>query len=176
MTWRRLVASAALSLVSFATSFRLSAQTSVAQPQGKQTQATVSTALNNERDIEARKKALLDESSDLEEVAKSLTGTELDTALSLDRKASQGAVDLDAAYWFLAEYDHMTCSADRDVSKAVLNNRLGFYSYLLGIEEHQAAGQLAFARLPATAQAGERIKDDLQAAKNKLDELAISLK
>jgi hypothetical protein len=176
MLWRLLVASAALYLVSFATSPRLNAQAGVAQPQITRSQAVESAASDNERDIAARKKALLSESSDLEEIAKTLKGTELDTALSLDSKASQGAMELDAVFWFLAVYDHMQCDADREVAKAALKNRLGFYSYVLGLEADQAAGQLAFARLPATAQAGAQIKDELRAAKNKLDEIAASLK
>jgi hypothetical protein len=46
---------------------------------------------------------------------------------------------------------------------------------LLGIEADQAAAQLAFKELPATGQTGERIKEDLRAAKSKLDEIAASL-
>lgn len=176
MLWQLLFASAALYFVSFATSPQLNAQTGVAQPQIKQSQAAESTASDNERDIAARKKALLSESSDIEKMAKTLKGTELETALSLDSKATQGAMELDAVVWFLAVYDHMQCDTDRNFSKAVLNNRLSFYSYVLGLVADQAAGQLAFARLPATAQAGARIKDALRADKNKLDEIAASLK
>lgn len=65
---------------------------------------------------------------------------------------------------------------DSEVTKAALKNRLGFYSYMLGLEADQATGQLAFAKLPAIAQAGIRIRDDLRAAKSKLDEIAVSLK
>ena len=176
MLWRLLIALVALYLVSFATSSQLNAQTGIAQAQITQSQMAESAASDNERDIAARKKALLSESSDLGEMEKTLRGTEFDAALSLDQKASQGAMELDAAFWFLAVYDRMQCDADREVAKVALKNRLGFYSYVLGLEADQAAAQLAFARLPATAQAGERIKDALRAAKNKLDEIAASLK
>lgn len=176
MLWRPLVALVALYLVFFAMSHRLNAQTGVAQAQITQSQAAESAAADNERDIAARKEALLSDSSDLGEMEKSLKGTEFDTAFSLDRKASQGVMELDAVVWFLAVYDHMQCDSDREVAKVALKNRLGFYSYLLGLEADQAAGQLAFARLPATSQAGVQIKDELRAAKNKLDEIAASLK
>jgi hypothetical protein len=128
-----------------------------------------------ERDIAARKQALLNESNDLEEMAKSLNGSEFQAALQLDEKAGQGVMELDATIWFLRVYDNMQCEADREVARVALKNRLGFYSHLLGLEADQAAGSLAFVRLPATAQAGARIKDDLRAAKRKLDEIAASL-
>jgi hypothetical protein len=176
MLSRLLLGLVALYLVSSATSPLLNAQTEAAQPQITQSQMVESAASGNERDIAARKKALLSESSDLEEMAKTLSGTEFDVNSSLDARASQGAMELDAVFWFLAVYDRMQCDADRETAKVALKNRLGFYSYVLGLEADQAAGQLAFARLPATAQAGARIKDALRAAKNKLDEIAASLK
>ena len=108
-------------------------------------------------------------------MAKSLDGAEFSTAMSLDNKASQGVMELDATYWFVDVYEHMQSEQDRAVAKAVLKYRLSFYSYLLGLEADQTAGYLAFAQLPATAQAGARIKDDLRAAKAKLDEIAASL-
>ena len=50
-----------------------------------QSQAAESPSLSNERDIAAEKKALLNESTDLEEMAKSLKGAEFDAALQLDQ-------------------------------------------------------------------------------------------
>jgi hypothetical protein len=128
-----------------------------------------------ERDIAARKKALLDESSDLEEMGKSLQGTELETTAALDAKAGQGVMELDATLWLLGVYDNMQCESDREVVKNALKNRLAFYSHLLGLEADQVVAHLGFTKLPATAQAGERIKNDLRAAKAKLDEILVSL-
>lgn len=47
---------------------------------------------------------------------------------------------------------------------------------MLGLEADQVAGHLPFMKLPATVQSSVRVKDDLRAAKNKLDEIAASLK
>jgi hypothetical protein len=146
------------------------------QAGGTQAQAQDSLLLPNERDLAARKKALENDSTDLEGMAKSLTGAEFDAALSIDQKTGQGTMEVDAALWFLGIYDNMQCDADRDIAKAALKNRLGFYSYLLGLEADQVAGHLPYMRLPATVQASVRAKDDLRAAKDKLDEIAALLK
>jgi hypothetical protein len=129
----------------------------------------------DERDLAAKKKTLLSESTDLEEMAKSLKGPDFDTALQVDDKAQQGVMELDAAIWFLGVYDNMQCAPDREISKAALKNRLGLYSHLLGLEADQVAGHLAFANSPATVQTGLRVKDELRGAKSKLDEITASL-
>jgi hypothetical protein len=146
------------------------------QAGGSQSQATESPMLTNERNLAARKKALLDEAADLEQMMKSLTGTEFSAAMQLDQKTDQGVLEVDAALWFIGIYEKMQCDVDREVAKTALQNRLGFYSHTLGIQADQAAGQLVFLKLPATAQAGARIRDELRASKNKLDEIATSLK
>jgi hypothetical protein len=146
------------------------------QAGASQSQAENSPSLPNERDVAALKKALMNDNADLEGMAKSLRGAEFDAAMSIDQKAGQGAMEMDAALWFLGIYDSMQCDADRDIAKAALKNRLGFYSYMLGLEADQVAGHLPYMRLPATVQASVRVKDDLRAAKGKLDEIAVSLK
>jgi len=146
------------------------------QAGGTQSQALDSPLLPNERDLAARKKALETDSTDLEQMAKSLRGAEFDAALSIDQKAGQGTMEVDAALWFLGIYDNMQCAADREVAEAALENRLGFYSYLLGIEADQVAGHLPYMKLPATVQASVRVRDDLRAAKSKMDEIAASVK
>ena len=127
----------------------------------------------------ARKKALLNDSTDLEAVAKSVqnqASLEFNIAMELDGKAGSSIEELDATLWFLAVYDHMQCEPDRDVAKQALVNRLGLYAHLLEIRADQAAGNIALARLPATVQMGTRIKDDVRAAKATLDNIAATLK
>jgi hypothetical protein len=135
-----------------------------------------SQAQPNERDVAAMKKVLLSESTDMEEIAKSLNGSESETAILLDGKAQYGVMELDATAWFLATYNRMQCDPDREVAKTVLKNRLGFYTHMLGLEADQAAGYLALTKLPGTAQLGLQIKDNLRSAQGKLDEIAASLK
>jgi len=127
------------------------------------------------RDLTDKKKALMNDLTDFETMAKSLQGTEFDTVMQFDQKAEQAVMHLDATIWFLAVYDKMQCEPDRAVAKAALKNRLGFYSHLLDILAEQTTGYLVFAKLPATAQAGSRTRDELRAAKNKLDAIASSL-
>jgi len=85
-------------------------------------------------------------------------------------------VELDATGAFLAVYDKMQCEPDRAIAKAALKYRLAFYSKLLGIHADGITGYLTLTKLPATAQAGFRLRDDLRAAKSKLDAIAASLK
>lgn len=56
------------------------------QARDSQSQAADSPSLPNERDVAAMKKALENDSTDLEEMAKSLGGVEFDAALSIDQK------------------------------------------------------------------------------------------
>jgi hypothetical protein len=129
-----------------------------------------------ERDIAARKKALLSQKEDLTEMAKSLSGTEFRVESVLDQSAGQGLMELDATLWFLGVYDNMHCDQDREIAKTALKNRLAFYSHMLGLAADQTAGELAFTKSPAIAQAGQRLKDDLRAARDKLDEINASLR
>ena len=135
-----------------------------------------SSPLQNAHDIEVLKKALLTDSSDLEEVAHFLKGTELEMVLQINEKASQGAMELDAAIWFVTIYDSMECEPDRQVAKTALSNRLGFYSQMLGLQADQAVGDSAFTKVPTIALSTERVKNDLRAGRAKLEEIAASLK
>jgi hypothetical protein len=125
----------------------------------------------DERDLAARKNTLLSESTDLQAMAKSLKSPDFDAALEVDTKAQHAVMELDAAIWFLDTYNNMQCVQDREIAKIALKNRLEFYSYLLGLEADQVAGHLAFANSPAVVQSGMRVKDELRAAKGKLDEI-----
>jgi hypothetical protein len=160
----------------------LSATSEVLQPRtvhsqaAPQSQGADSATLVLLRDLASKKEQLLRESGDLENMAKSLGGSEVDATLELDRKASQGTMALDSLLYFLAIYEKMQCDQDRNVAKTVLSDRLAFYSQLFGMFADQAAGQLAYVRRPAIAQSGQRIKDVLRDARAKMDAYASSLK
>ena len=129
-----------------------------------------------EADLGTRKKTLLTQSEDLESISKSLRGQDLDNALAIDERSGQGVAYLDASFWFVAIYNRMQCDEDRNVAKAVLQNRLGFYAHLLDMAVDQTNGFLGLTHMPAVAQQGKQIRDELRAAKVKLDEIAASLK
>ena len=129
-----------------------------------------------EGDLRTRKMNLNTQSHDLESIAQSLGGVDLDNEGAIDDRALQGQMYLDAIYWFVVTYDRMQCDEDKNVAKAVLQNRLGFYSHMLDMAVDQTNGYLGRTRVPAVAQQGQRIRDELRAAKVKLDEVAASLK
>jgi hypothetical protein len=129
-----------------------------------------------EGDLRTRKENLTTQSGDLQSIMKSLSGEDFDNALAIDARAGQGEVYLDATYWFVGTYDRMQCDEDKNVAKAVLQNRLGFYASLLNMAVDQTNEYLGLTRVPAVAQQGQRIRDELRAAKVKLDEVAASLK
>ena len=128
-----------------------------------------------EADLSARKKNLMTQSEDMESIAGSLRGVDLDNALAVDTRAQQGEMYLDAMVWFVGTYNRMQCDDDKNLAKTVLQNRLGFYAYMLNMAVDQTNGYLGLTRVPAVAQQGQRIRDELRAAKLKLDEIAASL-
>jgi hypothetical protein len=129
-----------------------------------------------EDDLRTRKNNLLTQSDDMDSIAKSLNGSDFDNATSIADHAQQGAMYLDATYWFVGIYYVMQCDKDKNLAKVVLQDRLGFYAHLLDMAVDQTNGNLGLTRLPAVAQQGQRIRDELRVAKVKLDEIAASLK
>ena len=127
-------------------------------------------------DLDTRKKNLIAQSDDMNSIEKSLNGFDFNNAGTIADHAQQGMMYLDAIYWFVGIYDRMQCDEDKNLAKAVLQNRLGFYAHLLDMAVDQTNGNLGLTRVPAVAQQGQRIRDELRAAKVKLDEIAASLK
>ncbi|MGA2851914.1 MAG: hypothetical protein ABSE46_23170 [Terracidiphilus sp.] len=127
-------------------------------------------------DLDTRKKNLIAQSDDMASIAKSLNGFDFNNAMSISDHAQHGMIYLDAVYWFVGTYDKMQCVEDKNVAKAVLQDRLGFYALMLDMAIDRTNGHLGLTRVPAVAQQGQRMRDELRAAKNKLDEIAASLK
>ena len=127
-------------------------------------------------DLDTRKKNLVAQSDDMNSIEKSLNGFDFDNAMSISDHAQHGMIYMDAVYWFVSTYDRMQCVEDKNVAKAVLQDRLGFYAHLLDLAVDRTNGHLGLTRVPAVAQQGQRIRDELRAAKVKLDEIAASLK
>ena len=70
----------------------------------------------------------------------------------------------------------MKCNRDRTLLKPLLEDRLRLYSRLLDLDAEKAAIPLGLAKQPATTKSALQLRDDLKAAKNKLDAIAASLK
>jgi hypothetical protein len=145
------------------------------QARDSQSPASESQLKAYERDIAAANNSLLDASKDLDEITKSVNGTEFEVVLSIDLKAQQGSLALDTMGWLLSIYEHMECEPDRQKLKNVLKDRLPHYSQILGALADDAARSSFHLKSPAAVQACVRAKDDLRTAKNKLDEILASL-
>lgn len=90
--------------------------------------------------------------------------------------ANTGTEMTGSAIWFLGLYESMQCEPDRIAAKGALKNRLGFYSHVLDVEAGLIPHTLAYEKSPAMTQTGFRIRDDLRAARDKMDAINASLK
>jgi hypothetical protein len=129
-------------------------------------------------DLLAKRAALVNDSDDFNKMQQSL-GTSspsfwLESQIGDD--ARTGTALIGDAIWFLGVYEKMQCEPDRIAVKGALNNRLPFYSHVLDVEANSITGTLAYEQSPAMTQAGFRIRDDLRAAKDKMDAINVSLK
>lgn len=144
-------------------------------PIGLAGQNTDSQSRSDIRDLAAKKTALFKDSSDLTAMANSLQGDEGAVVERLSTKHELTVMAIDATIGFYSVYEQMQCEADRATARAVLKNRLGLYSELIDGEADFVTRSLPMTKLPAIAQAGLQLRDDLRAAKGKLDAIAASL-
>ncbi len=102
-------------------------------------------------------------------------GEELEVLQFLDQAAKTAEDRLYALDAELRMYDSVSCKPDRDNLKIILKGQLEYYSWVFDSEVTRVTGGLTFIKMPAAAQTGLRMKDDLRAAKGKLDAIAASL-
>ena len=97
----------------------------------------------------------------------------------LDEAASSAQGELRAAIDLLAVYESLQCEPDRSIVRPLLDDRLRLYSLLLDGDAKMAAGPLGIPgalKLSENRRDAAKLRDDLLAAKNKLDLIAASLK
>ena len=102
-------------------------------------------------------------------------GEELEVVQFLNQAAKTAEDRLYALDAELRMYDSVSCKPDRDNLKIILKAQLEYYSWLFDSEVTRVAGGLTLTKMPAAAQTGLHMKDDLRAAKEKLDAIAASL-
>ncbi len=129
-----------------------------------------------QRVLSAQVKTFSDYSKDFRALEGSLHGEDLQAVEFLDGAAATAEDRLHAAKAMLDMYDNISCKPDRDRVRPILKEQLAMYSWLMDHEADRTAGFLQFAKVPAAAQLGLRMKDDMRAAKGKLDEIGASLK
>jgi len=144
-----------------------------AQPDG---QSGNSQLESDTSDLMARKTAFDHDMSDIMSMAESSSGIDQHQLLNLDSTVEEALLQVDATIGFLQVYYRMQCEPDRAIAKAALQNRIERYSQLLDLQATGVSRQLPLATLPAVAQAGARLRDDLRATKDRLDSIAVSLK
>lgn len=129
-------------------------------------------------DLVAKRAALVNDSDDFGKMLQSLGTSSPNFWLEsqIDDYANTGTVLIADAIWFLGVYEKMQCEPDRITAKGVLKNRLDFYSNALGVQATVIVNSLTYEKSPAMTQAGFRIRDDLRAAKDKMDAINASLK
>jgi hypothetical protein len=127
-------------------------------------------------DLSAQLKIFSNYSKDFRALEDSLHGEDVQAVQFFDGVATTAGGRLDAAQAMLDMYDNVSCKPDSERVRPILTKHLEMYSWLMDHEADRSAGFLQFAKVPAAAQLGLRMKDDLRAAKGKLDEIAASLK
>lgn len=138
-------------------------------------QAANTQSQSNAHDLRARVTTFDNYSKDFREMEKSLHGVELEVLEDFDRVATTAEDRLYAAYAMLHMYDTISCKSDRVRVKPILKEGLDYYSWQMDNEVRRTTGLLTFTKVPAAAQIGLQMKDDLRAAKQKLDAIAASL-
>jgi hypothetical protein len=115
-------------------------------------------------------------SKDFRALEGQLHGDEWQEVDFLDGVAATAEDRLHAANAIFEMYNNISCAPDRVKVKPILKELLDYYSWQMGNEADRSAGSLQFAKMPAVVQMGLKMKDDLRTAKNRLDEVATSLK
>ena len=98
--------------------------------------------------------------------------------LALGDAASSGEDYLRAVADLLGVYDNIQCASDRAMMKPLLEDRLRLYSHLLDLSAQRASVPFTTpgaVKLQATTQRALKIRDDLRAAKSKIDAAAHAL-
>ena len=75
----------------------------------------------------------------------------------------------------LRVYRSISCTADRKQAKDILRQQLLDTAIKLENDGDRIAQMLTFIEVPATAQLGLKLKDDMQATKDRLDKIAALL-
>jgi len=109
-------------------------------------------------------------------MANQLPGSPDAEALQMLGDAAHGSAnELRAVTDLLAIYENMKCDTDRALLKPLLLDRLHLYSRLIDLEAEKAAIPLGLKQPPTVTKNALQLRDDLKAAKNRLDAVAVSL-
>ena len=125
--------------------------------------------------LESQMHLFSDHSKDFRAMGSSLSGEEWQEIDFLSDVATSAEERLYAVGAMLDMYAAVSSPTDRPKVKSILKKQLDYYSWQMDNEADRTAGSLQFAKKPAVAQLGLKMKDDLRATKRKLDAIAASL-
>jgi hypothetical protein len=128
------------------------------------------------RNLSALEKTFANYSKDFRALEKDQQGVEFWEIEFLDGVAATAEDRLHAASAMLEMYRIISCGPDREKATPILKDQLAYYAWQMGNESDRSAGSLQFTKMPAVAQMGLKMKDDLRAAQSQLEEIGASLK
>jgi hypothetical protein len=135
----------------------------------------VAQSSSSSRDVTAQMHLFSDYSKDFRAMEGSLTGEEWQEVDFLSGVATSAEERLYAVGAMLDMYAVVSAPPDREKVKSILKKQLDYYSWQMDNEADRTAGSLQFAKKPAVAQLGLKMKDDLRSTKRKLAAIAASL-
>lgn len=131
---------------------------------------------SNPHDLSSQIEVFQNYSKDFRAMEQSLKGEDLEVLFDLDHTATAAEDRLYAANAALQMYDSVPSPPDRvQVGRILKEKLLAYYSWVFDQDVTRTTGVLTFVKIPAAAQLGLRMKDDLRAAKERLDVIAESL-
>jgi hypothetical protein len=130
-------------------------------------------AKSGSHDLSATVKAFENHVKDFRAMQQAAQGEQLAVLTDLEHVAAIAEERAYAANSELQMYDSISC--DRAKARAILKEQLEYYVWVFNIEVTRTTSELTFVKAPAAAQIGLKMKDDLQAAKEKFDEILAGL-
>jgi hypothetical protein len=133
-------------------------------------------AQSSNHDLSPLIKSFENYTKDFRAMEQPLKGQDLEVLFDLDHTATTAEDRLYAVEAALEMYDGISSQPDRLKAKRILKEKLlDYYSWAFDQDVTRTAGVLAFVKIPAAAQLGLRMKDDMRTAKEKLDAISSSL-
>jgi hypothetical protein len=138
--------------------------------------ALLGKAQSSDHDLSPQIKVFENYNKDFKAMEQPLKGQDLEILFDLDHTALAAEDRLYAANAALEIYDSISSQPDRLRAKRILKEKLlDYYSWAFDQDATRTAGAITFTRLPAVAQLGLRMEDDMRTTKKKLDAIAASL-
>ena len=138
----------------------------VTEPQNRQATTT---------DLGAELEAYSHYVDDFHAAEQGASGPEFEATDYLQTTSSLAFERVLALNFTLRVYRSISCTADRTQAKDILRQQLLDTAFKFKNEGDRIAEMVTFIEVPATAQLGLKLKDDMRATKDKLDKIAASL-